>query len=115
MSWMATKEDVLRALSKEDAVLLDVRDKEEWVGLSSSPYGESIPDVGGTMLLRNLTHRLPTGKDFCPRKGRLPGAKWLEWYKMHDRKGKVTYTKPVSDVETMIKVMTSSSYFQPFS
>ena len=41
-------------------VLLDVRDVDEWIGESSSPYG----------------------KDFCPRKGRIPGAVWLEWYRM---------------------------------
>jgi thiosulfate/3-mercaptopyruvate sulfurtransferase len=40
--------------------LLDVRDIDEWIGESSSPYG----------------------KDFCPRKGRIPGAVWLEWYRM---------------------------------
>jgi thiosulfate/3-mercaptopyruvate sulfurtransferase len=39
---------------------LDVRDVDEWIGESSSPYG----------------------KDFCPRKGRIPGARWLEWYRM---------------------------------
>jgi thiosulfate/3-mercaptopyruvate sulfurtransferase len=32
----------------------------EWIAESSSPYG----------------------KDFCPRKGRIPGAVWLEWYRM---------------------------------
>jgi thiosulfate/3-mercaptopyruvate sulfurtransferase len=26
--------------------------------------------------------RRRTGKDFCPRKGRIPGAVWLEWYRM---------------------------------
>lgn len=55
---MLTKEDVLAALST-DTVLLDVRDVDEWIGESSSPYG----------------------KDFAPRKGRLPGAKWIEWYR----------------------------------
>lgn len=44
-------------------VFLDVRDKDEWVGVSSSPYGV----------------------DFCPRKGRLPGAVWIEWYNFIDR------------------------------
>jgi thiosulfate/3-mercaptopyruvate sulfurtransferase len=39
---------------------LDVRDVDEWIGESSSPYG----------------------KDFCPRKGRIPGAVWIEWYRM---------------------------------
>ena len=55
---MLTKDDVVAALGT-DAVLLDVRDIDEWTGESSSPYG----------------------KDFAPRKGRLPGAKWIEWYR----------------------------------
>lgn len=55
---MLTKEQMLAALGTE-TVLLDVRDIDEWTGESSSPYG----------------------KDFAPRKGRLPGAKWIEWYR----------------------------------
>jgi thiosulfate/3-mercaptopyruvate sulfurtransferase len=55
---MLTKDDVVAALDT-DTVLLDVRDVDEWIGDSSSPYG----------------------KDFAPRKGRLPGAKWVEWYR----------------------------------
>ena len=51
---------MLAALGKSDIALLDVRDVDEWIGESSSPYG----------------------KDFCPRKGRIPGAVWLEWYRM---------------------------------
>jgi thiosulfate/3-mercaptopyruvate sulfurtransferase len=57
---MLTKDDMLAALDKPDIVKLDVRDVDEWVGTSSSPYGI----------------------DFCPRKGRIPGAVWLEWYRM---------------------------------
>ncbi|KNZ33085.1 MAG: thiosulfate sulfurtransferase [Methylibium sp. NZG] len=59
---MLTKEDVLSAVlgkSGSEPVLLDVRDIDEWIADSSSPYG----------------------KDFAPRKGRIPGAKWLEWYR----------------------------------
>ncbi len=41
-------------------IKLDVRDVDEWIGESSSPYG----------------------KDFCPRKGRIPGSVWIEWYRM---------------------------------
>ena len=37
-----------------------VRDVDEWIGASSSPYG----------------------RDFSPRKGRIPGARWIEWYRM---------------------------------
>ena len=59
-SVMLTWEDMLEAVEKDDIVKLDVRDVDEWVGTSSSPYGI----------------------DFCPRKGRIPGAVWLEWYRM---------------------------------
>ncbi len=55
---MLTQGDVLAALDTP-TVMLDVRDVDEWIGESSSPYG----------------------KDFAPRKGRLPGAKWIEWYR----------------------------------
>jgi len=55
---MVTLDDVKSVLGT-DTVLMDVRDVDEWIGDSSSPYG----------------------KDFAPRKGRLPGAKWLEWYR----------------------------------
>jgi thiosulfate/3-mercaptopyruvate sulfurtransferase len=59
---MLTRDDVLAAVldkSGSAPVLLDVRDIDEWIGDSSSPYG----------------------RDFAPRKGRIPGAKWLEWYR----------------------------------
>jgi thiosulfate/3-mercaptopyruvate sulfurtransferase len=55
---MLTKDDVVAALNT-GIKLLDVRDIDEWTGESSSPYG----------------------KDYAPRKGRLPGAKWIEWYR----------------------------------
>ena len=55
---MLTKDDMLAALGT-GTVLLDVRDIDEWIGDSSSPYG----------------------KDYAPRKGRIPGAKWVEWYR----------------------------------
>jgi thiosulfate/3-mercaptopyruvate sulfurtransferase len=45
-------------LDDPSIVILDVRDRDEWMGESSSPYGV----------------------DFCPRKGRIPGAVWIEWY-----------------------------------
>ena len=44
------------AVADPKIVKLDVRDVDEWIGESSSPYG----------------------KDFCPRKGRIPGAVWIE-------------------------------------
>lgn len=51
---------MLAAVEDPAIAKLDVRDVDEWIGDSSSPYG----------------------KDFCPRKGRIPGAKWIEWYRM---------------------------------
>jgi len=54
------KDEMLAALDDPGIIKLDVRDIDEWIGESSSPYG----------------------KDFCPRKGRLPNAKWIEWYRM---------------------------------
>lgn len=57
---MLTVDDMKAALDNSEAALLDVRDVDEWVATSSSPYGP----------------------DFCPRKGRIPGAVWIEWYRM---------------------------------
>ncbi len=54
------KEEILRALGLPEIVKLDVRDVDEWIGRSSSPYGV----------------------DYAPRKGRIPGAVWIEWYRM---------------------------------
>lgn len=51
---------MLEAVNNPDIIKLDVRDVDEWIGTSSSPYGV----------------------DFCPRKGRIPDARWLEWYRM---------------------------------
>ena len=48
------------AVADPKVIKLDVRDVDEWIGESSSPYG----------------------KDFCPRKGRIPHAVWIEWYRM---------------------------------
>jgi thiosulfate/3-mercaptopyruvate sulfurtransferase len=73
-SLITTEKDMLAALDDEDIVLLDVRDEDEWLGLSSSPYGV----------------------DFCPRKGRIPGAVWLEWYDlMHEtNEGYAMFNEP---------------------
>lgn len=59
-SLLLTKDDMLAALENPEIALLDVRDVDEWIADSSSPYG----------------------KDFCPRKGRIPGARWIEWYRL---------------------------------
>ncbi|WP_428267689.1 sulfurtransferase [Haliangium sp.] len=66
-SLLVSKEQMLSALDDPAIVKLDVRDYDEWEGSSSSPYGV----------------------DFCPRKGRIPGAVWVEWYRVMDRSGSV--------------------------
>jgi thiosulfate/3-mercaptopyruvate sulfurtransferase len=53
-------EDMKAAIKESRIMKLDVRDVDEWSGESSSLYG----------------------KEFCPRKGRIPGAVWIEWYRM---------------------------------
>lgn len=57
---MIDRYEMLKTLDDPAFVKLDVRDVDEWVGTSSSPYGP----------------------DFAPRKGRLPNAIWLEWYRL---------------------------------
>ena len=60
---LVSVEEVRSVLGQEETVLLDCRDYAEWLGANSSPYGY----------------------DYCPRKGRIPGAKWLEWYQVMER------------------------------
>lgn len=55
---LATLEEVRAAIDSPEVILLDNRDQSEWRGSSSSPYGV----------------------DFAPRRGKIPGAKWIEWY-----------------------------------
>ncbi|MCC5644413.1 sulfurtransferase [Nostoc sp. CHAB 5824] len=57
---IVTTAEMLQAIDNPAIIKLDVRDREEWLGLSSSPYAV----------------------DFCPRKGRIPNAVWLEWHRM---------------------------------
>ena len=71
-SLMVTTPEMLASLDDPKVVKLDVRDWDEWVGESSSPYG----------------------KDFTPRKGRIPDAVLIEWY---------TLMKPSGDGAPMFK------------
>jgi len=79
---MANAHDVVNVIQgKDKTVLLDVRDKIEWEGKSSSPYGI----------------------DFSPRKGRFPNAIWLEWYKLMGTSsdGIVVFREPHEIVEML--------------
>ncbi|WP_373001463.1 diguanylate cyclase domain-containing protein [Sulfurimonas sp.] len=50
--------EMLSLIDDPSIIKLDVRDKDEWIGISSSPYGI----------------------DFAPKKGRIPHSVWIEWY-----------------------------------
>jgi len=76
-SVMLTQDDMLASLNESNIVKLDVRDVDEWVGISSSPYGI----------------------DFCPRKGRIPGAVWLEWYRMMKPGEEVSVFKSKEEIQ----------------
>lgn len=76
---IATKEVVLDSLSNTNIKLLDNRDRVEWVGKSSSPYGV----------------------DFAPRKGRIPGARWIEWYNFMERTGEIPYFKSPEKIRAL--------------
>jgi len=78
-SIMATKDTVLTAINNDDIVLLDNRDKVEWVGESSSPYGI----------------------DFAPRKGRIPGAVWIEWYEFMDDNNSIASFKSNEEIKEL--------------
>lgn len=56
--FFVTYDEMKSFIYDKDVVVLDVRDKDEWLGISSSPYGIN----------------------FAPKKGRLPNAIWIEWY-----------------------------------
>ncbi len=60
---IATRDDVEQSIHDTSLVVIDNRDLDEREGLSSSPYGI----------------------DYAPRKGRIPGSKWMEWYEFLDR------------------------------
>ncbi len=76
---MVTKDEMLKAIQTPGIVLLDNRDKVEWVGESSSPYGV----------------------DFAPRKGRIPGAKWIEWYDFMDRSLAIPAFKSTQEIQSI--------------
>jgi thiosulfate/3-mercaptopyruvate sulfurtransferase len=75
-SMMVTTNEMLQALSQPGIVILDVRDRDEWMGESSSPYGV----------------------DFCPRKGRIPGAVWIEWYRLMMPDSEIPMFRPPEEV-----------------
>ena len=76
---LATKDEVLASFDNPNIKLLDNRDREEWTGKSSSPYGV----------------------DFAPRKGRLPGARWIEWYNFMEQTEGLPYFKSPEKIRAL--------------
>lgn len=81
-SVLARKDDVLAAIDDPSVVLLDNRDAREWFCEGSSPY--DTPD-----------------KDFSPRRGRIPGASWVEWTDLMDDSDSPTFRTPEEIREIM--------------
>ena len=54
-------------------------DAKTMLAAVTSPASQSLTCATSTNGSAKLS---PYGKDFCPRKGRIPGAVWLEWYRM---------------------------------
>jgi thiosulfate/3-mercaptopyruvate sulfurtransferase len=77
--FLATLEDMVEAIDNPGVKLLDNRDEDEWRGLSSSPYGV----------------------DFAPRKGRIPGARWVEWYQFMDTSQAIPHFKSTGEIRAI--------------
>ena len=89
MDILARRDDVLSAIGQDDVVLLDNRDAVEWYCESSSPYDTS-------------------DSDFSPRRGRIPGATWVEWTRLMDDSPSPTFRSPEE-----IRSIMSESGIQP--
>lgn len=79
---IAMKDEVLAAIEDPKVTLLDNRDAREWYCEGSSPYDAD-------------------GKDFSPRRGRIPGAKWVEWYSLMDSTDAPTF-KSASEITDIL-------------
>ena len=77
--FLATVDDVIDALDDPRVKLLDSRDEDEWSGRSSSPYGI----------------------DFAPRKGRIPGARWVEWHEFMDTSQDIPHFKSTDEIRAI--------------
>jgi len=72
-------DEMLARLTDPDTVIVDCRDYAEWLGANSSPYGY----------------------DYCPRKGRIPGAVWLEWYRLLEHHNRVAWFRSSDEIRAM--------------
>lgn len=73
---IVTTAEMLQAIDNPAIIKLDVRDSSEWLGLSSSPYAV----------------------DFCPRKGRIPNAIWLEWHRLMTSESEISMFRSKAEI-----------------
>ena len=76
---MITAREMQAVIDRPEVVILDVRDFAEWIGANSSPYGF----------------------DYCPRKGRIPRATWLEWYRVMKREKGIPWFRSTDEVRAI--------------
>ena len=79
---LATVDDVITALDHPDIKLLDNRDKAEWLGITSAPT--DFYDA-----------------DFLPRKGRIPGSRWIEWHQFLEDEDGISYFKSPEQIRAI--------------
>ncbi|MBI9051252.1 MAG: sulfurtransferase [Anaerolineaceae bacterium] len=77
---IVTTEQMQAAIGDPNIQILDNRDYAEWIGANSSPYGY----------------------DYCPRKGRIPGALWVEWYRLMTIKDGIPWFKSAEEIRTIL-------------
>ncbi len=80
-SIILNKQQMLEAIDNTEVTIIDCRDRAEWVGISSSPYGP----------------------EFTPRKGRIPGSTWIEWYNTMEYKDYIPWFKSPERLNEMFR------------
>lgn len=78
---IATIDDILFSLEHPEVKLLDNRDKNEWLGISSVPSG--YPE------------------DLLPRAGRIPGARWIDWHHFMEDSDSIQRFKPPEQIRAL--------------
>ncbi|MEH6609011.1 MAG: cupin domain-containing protein [Halioglobus sp.] len=79
---LATIDDVLYAVEDPRIKLLDDRGRSEWSGRASAPDAVY-------------------GADFTPRKGRMPGACWIEWQLFMEDINGISYFKSSAEIRSL--------------
>jgi thiosulfate/3-mercaptopyruvate sulfurtransferase len=77
--FVVSLDEMIEAIDNPAIKILDNRDEDEWRGVSSSPYGV----------------------DFAPRKGRIPGARWVEWYQFMDTSKAIPHFKTPEEIRSL--------------